>query len=121
MAKPVQRRGLAGLTWEGTVSAAVVGLETARCWSVPSCREYHAIFMAAVVQEGSKPIRTWEVLKGVIGKDLLDADLPISQYAPFTALHARCAELECTRLLDQVSPTSMRACCPSRALYYMPS
>ena len=56
------------------------------------------------LQEASKPIRTWEVLKGVIGKDLLDADLPISQYAPFTALHARCAELECTRLLDQVHP-----------------
>ncbi|CAK0732247.1 hypothetical protein CVIRNUC_000104 [Coccomyxa viridis] len=54
-------------------------------------------------QEPSKPIRTWEVLKGVIGKDLLDADLPISQYAPFTALHARCAELECTRLLDQAA------------------
>ena len=61
------------------------------------------------LQEASKPIRAWEVLKGVIGKDLLDADLPISQYAPFTALHARCAELECTRLLDQVSPTSTRA------------
>ena len=41
------------------------------------------------LQEASKPIRTWEVLKGVIGKDLLDADLPISQYAP---LHrAACA------------------------------
>ena len=50
------------------------------------------------------------MLKGVIGKDLLDADLPISQYAPFTALHARCAELECTRLLDQVSPTCTQAC-----------
>ena len=46
------------------------------------------------------------MLKGVIGKDLLDADLPISQYAPFTALHARCAELECTRLIDQVRSAS---------------
>ena len=38
----------------------------------------------------------------MIGKDILDAPLPIGQYCPLTELHFRCDELECTQLLDQV-------------------
>ena len=49
-----------------------------------------------------KPFSLWAALKGLIGKDILDAPLPIGQYCPLTELQFRCDELECTRLLDQV-------------------
>ena len=55
------------------------------------------------MQEDPKQCRIWEVIKGLVGNDLLDAPLPIGQYCPFTTLHFRCAELEYTRLLDQVA------------------
>lgn len=57
----------------------------------------------AAVQEDPKPYRIWEVIRGLVGNDMLDAPLPIGQYCPLTSLQFRCAELEYTRLLDQVA------------------
>ena len=56
----------------------------------------------AALQEVCKPFSLWTALKGLIGKDILDAPLPIGQYCPLTELQFRCDELECTYLLDQV-------------------
>ena len=63
--------------------------------------EPHCPYNAAM-QEVCKPFSLWAALKGLIGKDILDAPLPIGQYCPLTELQFRCDELECTYLLDQV-------------------
>lgn len=49
-----------------------------------------------------KPFSLWASLKGLIGKDIMDATLPIGQHCPLTELQFRGDELECTRLLDEV-------------------
>ena len=50
-----------------------------------------------------KPFSLWASLKGLIGKDIMDATLPIGQHCPLTELQFRGDELECTRLLDEVT------------------
>ena len=54
-------------------------------------------------QEPSKPFSLWQALKDLVGKDILDAPLPIQQYCPLSELQFRAeAELEYTELFDQV-------------------
>ncbi|CAL8466516.1 g6052 [Coccomyxa elongata] len=55
-------------------------------------------------KESLKPFSLWQALKDLIGKDILDAPLPIGQYCPLTELQFRAEELEYTELLDQASP-----------------
>ncbi len=57
-----------------------------------------------VLQEPLKPFSLWQALKDLIGKDILDAPLPIGQYCPLTELQFRAEELEYTELLDQARP-----------------
>ena len=58
----------------------------------------------ACTQEPAKPFSLWQALKDLVGKDILDAPLPIQQYCPLGELQFRAeAELEYTELLDQVS------------------
>ncbi|KAK9916573.1 hypothetical protein WJX75_004348 [Coccomyxa subellipsoidea] len=54
-------------------------------------------------QEPLKPFSLWQALKDLIGKDILDAPLPIGQYCPLTELQFRAEELEYTELLDQAA------------------
>ena len=55
-----------------------------------------------MMQEPLRPFSLWQALKDLIGKDILDAPLPIGQYCPLTELQFRAEELEYTELLDQV-------------------
>ncbi|EIE26264.1 hypothetical protein COCSUDRAFT_32122 [Coccomyxa subellipsoidea C-169] len=54
-------------------------------------------------QEPLRPFSLWQALKDLIGKDILDAPLPIGQYCPLTELQFRAEELEYTELLDQAA------------------